>query len=152
MKKNGIKEKYKTYNVTPRDIKKKWYIIDAKDKIVGKVAAKTAYILRGKHKVIYTPYLDTGDNVVIINADKVKVTGNKLLDKIYYRHSGYPGGLKTITLGKLLEKNPIRPLELAIKRMLPKGPLGRKLFKNLRIYVGSEYKQISQKPIMVEKL
>jgi len=150
--KQGITNKYKTYNVTPKDVNKKWYLIDAKDQILGKVAVKASYILRGKHKTIYTPYLDTGDNVVIINADKIKISGNKLEDKIYYSHSGYPGGLKKITLGKLLEKNPLKPLELAIKGMLPKGPLGRKLFNNLRIYTGSEYEQKSQNPIIVEKL
>ncbi len=150
--KKGITVKYKTYNVTPKDIKKKWYLIDAKDQILGKVAAKASYILRGKHKTIYTPYLDTGDNVVIINADKIKVSGKKLSDKVYYSHSGYPGGLKKIVLGKLMEKNPIKPLELAIKGMLPKGPLGRKLFRNLKIYTGAEYNQLSQKPILVEKL
>ena len=150
--KKEIINKYKTYNVTPKDIQKKWYLIDAKDQILGKVAAKASYILRGKHKAIYTPYLDTGDNVVIINADKIKVTGKKLSDKVYYSHSGYPGGLKTITLGKLMQKNPIKPLELAIKGMLPKGPLGRELFRNLRIYIGTEYAQVSQNPIVVDKL
>ena len=144
--------KYKTYNVTPKDIEKKWYIIDANDKVLGKVAVRAAVILRGKNKPLYTPYLDTGDNVIIINADKIKVTGHKLTDKIYYDHSRFPGGIKTITLDKLLEKNPIMPLELAIKGMLPKGPIGRKLFKNLRIYAGSEYEQVSQKPVLVENL
>ncbi|HOJ63530.1 MAG TPA: 50S ribosomal protein L13 [Spirochaetota bacterium] len=152
MKKEDSIPKYKTYNVTPLIIRKKWYLIDAKDQILGKVAAKASYILRGKHKTIYTPYLDTGDNVIIINADKIRVTGKKLSDKIYYSHSGYPGGLKKITLEKLLDKNPVKPLELAIKGMLPKGPLGRKLFNNLRVYAGSEYKEVSQKPIKVEKL
>lgn len=150
--KHEISNKYKTYNVTPKDIKKKWYLIDANNQILGKVAAKAAYILRGKHTPFYTPYLDTGDNVIIINADKIKVSGKKLSDKIYYNHSGYPGGLKTINLGKLLEKNPAKPLELAIKGMLPKGPLGRKLFGNLRIYIGPNHEQVSQKPIVIEKL
>ena len=138
-------KKFNTYNVTPKDIEKKWYIIDAAGQKLGKVAVKAANILRGKNKPIYTPYLDTGDNVVIINTDKIVVTGNKGDDKMYYHHSGYPGGLKSINYDKLIQKHPMKPLELAIKGMLPKGPLGRKLFKNMRIYRDDKYQQVSQK-------
>lgn len=145
-------KKIKTYNVTPKDIKKKWYLIDAKDKPLGKVASKAAYILRGKHQPIYTPNLDTGDNVIIINAKKAILTGRKSSDKLYYHHTGYPGGLKKTNYTKLLAKKPVKPLELAIKGMLPKGPLGRKLFKNLRIYKDENYKQNSQNPVLLEKL
>lgn len=144
--------KAKTYNVTPKDINKKWYLIDAKGKTMGKVAVKAAYILRGKHQPIFTPNLDTGDNVIIINANQALMTGRKYNDKIYYHYSGYPSGLKRINYAKLVAKNPIRPLELAIKGMLPKGPLGRKLFRNLRVYKDDKHNQKSQNPIIVEKL
>lgn len=144
--------KAKTYNVTPKDIKKKWYLIDAKGKIMGKVAVKAAYILRGKHQPLFTTNLDTGDNVIIINANQAKMSGRKYDDKMYYNFSGYPSGLKSINYAKLIAKNPIRPLELAIKGMLPKGPLGRQLFRNLRIYKDDKHMQKSQNPIIVEKL
>lgn len=134
----GLK-KHLTYNVTKKDIKKEWYLIDAKDKPLGKVASLASSILRGKHKPIFTPYLDTGDNVVIINAEKAILTGKKFMDKRYYFHSGYPGGLKTINYAKLVEKKPTFPMELAIKGMLPKGPLGRKLFRNLRVVKGEKH-------------
>ncbi|MBN2546283.1 MAG: 50S ribosomal protein L13 [Spirochaetes bacterium] len=143
-------KKHLTYNVGKKDIKKDWYIIDAAGKPLGKVAVKASYILRGKHKPIYTPYLDTGDNVVIINAEKALITGKKFMDKIYYHHTGYPGGLKSINYAKLLAKKPTSPMEIAIKGMLPKGPLGRKLFKNLRVYKGETHKQISQNLLKVE--
>ncbi|HOV13047.1 MAG TPA: 50S ribosomal protein L13 [Spirochaetota bacterium] len=144
--------KYKTYNVTPKDVVKKWYIIDADGKSLGKVAAKASYILRGKHKAIYTPYLDTGDNVIIINASKAVMTGNKYSDKIYYHHTGHPGGMKSFTYDKLVERKPIYPMEIAVKGMLPKGPLGRDLFRNLRIFKDDKYTQVSQNPVVVEKL
>ncbi len=143
-------KKYLTYNVGKKDIKKEWYIIDAADKPLGKVAAKASYILRGKHKSIYTPYLDTGDNVVIINAEKALMTGKKFTDKMYYHHTGYPGGIKSVNYAKLIEKKPTSPMELAIKGMLPKGPLGRKIFRNLRVYKGDSHKQISQNLLKVE--
>jgi large subunit ribosomal protein L13 len=140
-----------TYNVKPsKDVVKKWYIIDAAGKSLGKVAVKAAYILRGKHKSIYTPYLDCGDNVIIINAAKAVLTGNKFTDKIYYSHSQYPGGLKSINYAKLIEKKPNEPLEKAIKGMLPKGPLGRELFRNLRVYKDEKHMHASQNPIPVE--
>ena len=145
-------KKFTTYNVTPKDIEKKWYLIDAAGQKLGKVAARAAIILRGKDKPIYTPYLDTGDNVVIINVDKIVMSGNKGEDKLYYNHSGFPGGLKIVNYNELFEKNPVKPLEHAIKGMLPKGPLGRELFKNLRVYNDDQYKQVSQKPVVVESL
>ena len=145
-------KKIKTYNVTSKDINKKWYLIDAKGKPLGKVAAKAAYILRGKHQPIYTPNLDTGDNVVIINAKQAVMTGRKFSDKMYYHHTGYPGGLKKTNYAKLIAKKPNKPLELAIKGMLPKGPLGRKLFKNLRVYKDENHKHNAQNPVIVEKL
>ncbi|MBP7554565.1 MAG: 50S ribosomal protein L13 [Spirochaetes bacterium] len=143
-------KKYLTYNVKPKDVEKKWFIIDAAGQTLGKVAAKAAIILRGKNKPIYTPYLDTGDNVIVINSEKIVVTGNKGDGKIYYTHSGYLGSLKTATFNVLQGKFPTRPLELAIKGMLPKGPLGRKLFKNLRVYKDDKHGQISQKPESVQ--
>ncbi len=145
-------KKFTTYNVTPKDIEKKWYLIDAAGQKLGKVAARAAIILRGKDKPIYTPYLDTGDNVVIINVDKIVMSGNKGEDKLYYNHSGFPGGLKIVNYNELFDKNPIKPLEHAIKGMLPKGPLGREFFKNLRVYKDDQYKQVSQKPVVVESL
>jgi large subunit ribosomal protein L13 len=143
-------ETYKTYNVTKKDIKKIWYLIDAEGKPLGKVAVKAAYILRGKHKAVFTPYLDTGDNVVVINAGKAKMTGNKFSDKIYYSYTGYPGGMKNINYAKMVQKFPTRPMEYAIKGMLPHNALGRKLYRNLRIYKDNNYKQISQHPQIVE--
>lgn len=140
----------KTYNVTSKDIKKKWYILDAEGKSMGRVALKAAYILRGKHKPTYTPYLDAGDNVVIINAKKAKVTGNKFKDKLYYHHTGFPGGLRSVNYEELLEKHPTYPMEKAVRGMLPNGPLGSKIYENVRIYSDAEYKEVSQKPEVVE--
>jgi len=147
-----MNKKYVTYNVTTKDISKKWFIIDASGKSLGKVAAKAAYILRGKHKPIYTPYMDTGDNVIIINAEKAIMTGNKFTDKIYYHHSGFVGGIKSITYDKLIAKKPTDPMEIAIKGMLPKGPLGRKIFRNLRVYKDDFYKEKSVKAEVIENL
>ncbi len=147
-----MNNKYVTYNVTKKDITKKWFIIDAAGKPLGKVAAKAAYIIRGKHKAIYTPYMDTGDNVIIINAEKAVMSGHKFTDKIYYHHSGYVGGIKSITYDKLIAKKPTDPMEIAIKGMLPKGPLGRKLFRNLRVYKSDFYKEVSVKPEVIESL
>ncbi|HOE99778.1 MAG TPA: 50S ribosomal protein L13 [Spirochaetota bacterium] len=143
-------KKYLTYNVKPKDVEKKWFIIDAAGQTLGKVAVKAAMILRGKNKPIYTPYLDTGDNVIIINSEKIVVTGNKGEGKMYYTHSGYLGSLKANSFNVLQGKFPTRPLELAIKGMLPKGPLGRKLFRNLRVYKDDKHGQISQKPEPVQ--
>lgn len=143
-------KKFTTYNVTKKDVNKKWYIIDAKGLPVGRVAVKAAYILRGKHKPTYTPHLDTGDNVIIINAGEAIVTGNKPTGKIYYSHSGYMGGLTKIPFDKMIVKKPVFPMESAIKGMLPKGPLGRELFRNVRVYAGEEYNEASQKPEKID--
>ncbi|HBD93705.1 MAG: 50S ribosomal protein L13 [Spirochaetes bacterium GWF1_31_7] len=143
-------KKFTTYNVTSKDIAKKWYIIDADGIPLGRVAVKAAYVLRGKHKPTYTPHLDTGDNIIIINASKAIMTGNKTSDKIYYHHTGYMGGLKETTYEKMMEKKPVFPMEAAVKGMLPKGPLGREMFRNLRVYEGAEYNEASQKPEKLE--
>jgi large subunit ribosomal protein L13 len=136
----------KTYVPKEGDIKNEWRIIDAENKAIGRVAAEAAKLLRGKHKPQYTPYLDCGDHVIVINADKVKITGNKAEGKIYYRHSGYPGGLSEMSLQEMLTKFPTRPVELAIKGMLPHNSLGRKLATNFRLYVGNEHPHEAQNP------
>ncbi len=143
-------KKFNTYNVTPKDVQKKWYIIDAAGLPMGRVAERAAYVLRGKHKAIYTPHLDTGDNVIIINTAKAVMTGNKGANKMYYRHSGYPGGLTENCYDKVMEKKPTFPMEQAIKGMLPHGPLGRELFRNLRVYADANFKEVSQKPETLE--
>jgi large subunit ribosomal protein L13 len=140
----------KTIFLKPKELSRKRYLIDASDKILGKVAVKTANILRGKTKPYYAPHMEIGDFVIIVNADKIAVTGNKLADKMYYRHSGYPGGLKSQTLGKVMQKKPTFPLEHAIKGMLPKGSLGRKLFGNVKIYKGNKHPHEAQKPQVLE--
>jgi large subunit ribosomal protein L13 len=140
----------KTYLPKKEDIKKKWYIVDASDKILGRLAAKVAAILRGKHKAIFTPHLDTGDGVIVINASKVKVTGRKLKQKVYRRFSGYPGGLREVTLEDMLDKKPATVIMLAVKRMLPQGPLGRDLIKKLKVYSADKHPHVSQKPIPLE--
>lgn len=120
--------------------------MDADGKTLGRLASEIARRLRGKHKVIYTPHMDTGDYIVVVNADKVRVTGKKATDKIYYRHSGYPGGIKSQSFEKLMEKKPERALELAVKGMLPRGPLGRAMFRKLRVFAGATHSHIAQKP------
>jgi len=134
----------KTVFVKPQDVERKWLLIDAEGKVLGRVAARVASILRGKEKAVFAPNEEIGDYVVIINADKITVSGNKATDKLYHRHSGYVGGLKTTTFEKLIKKHPASPLELAIKGMLPKGPLGRKLAKNVKVYPGSEHPHAAQ--------
>jgi large subunit ribosomal protein L13 len=140
----------KTYTAKQEDIKMKWYIADAKGKILGRLAAKIASILRGKHKPIFTPHIDTGDGVIVINASQIKVTGRKLKQKIYLRYSGYPGGQRAIVLEKLLAKNPTTVIHLAVERMLPIGPLGRDLIKKLRVYADDKHKLTGVKPIVLE--
>lgn len=137
---------HKTYVAKKEDIKREWYLVDAQDKILGRLAAKIAVILRGKHKSIFTPHLDTGDGVIVINASKIKVTGRKLKEKIYRRFSGYPGGLKEVTLETMLKKNPTTVIKLAVKRMLPSGPLGRELLKKLKIYSNDKHPHRAQNP------
>lgn len=136
----------KTYSIKPADIKKKWVVVDATDQTLGRLASQVAYVLRGKDKATFTPHLDTGDNVIVINASKVRLTGNKLSDKIYNHHSGYMGGIKAIVASELLEKNPERLIEIAVKGMLPKTKLGRKLQGNLRVFPTEQHGQASQKP------
>ncbi|KAA0258532.1 50S ribosomal protein L13 [Deferribacter autotrophicus] len=132
------------------DVEKKWYLVDAEGQTLGRLASKIAKILMGKNKPIYTPFIDTGDFVVVINADKIHVTGKKLTDKIYYRHSRYLGGLKQRTLQEMLDKKPEEVLRLAVKRMLPKNRLGRKMLKKLKIYASSEHPHAAQKPEKIE--
>ncbi|AAX17673.1 MULTISPECIES: 50S ribosomal protein L13 [Borrelia] len=134
----------KTIWVKPKCVEKKWCMIDASDKVLGRVATEAVKILRGKHKPYYTPHQDLGDNVIIINASKIRLTGKKYSQKIYYRHSRYPGGLRSDTFRTLSERKPTAPLEIAIKGMLPKGPLGRELFRNLKVFAGSNHMLNSQ--------
>ena len=134
----------------PASVERKWYVIDAEGKVLGRVAAKVASIVRGKNKAIFVPHQEIGDFVVVINADKIVVTGRKAQQKLYYRHSGYPGGLKTQTFEKAIDRHPTMPLENAIKGMLPKGPLGRKMAKNAKIYAGANHPHTSQKPEPIE--
>jgi large subunit ribosomal protein L13 len=140
------KNDVKTYVPKQGEIKKNWHVIDAEGKVLGRVAAEAAKLLRGKHKTSYTPYLDCGDNVVIINAAKVRVTGTKSEDKMYYRHSGYPGGLREDTYRETLERYPTRAMELAVKGMLPHNRLGRKLATHLRVYADAQHEQAAQNP------
>ena len=140
----------KTITPKAKDIEQKWYIVDATGKVLGRVASEVAQILKGKHKPMYTPHLDVGDHVVIINAEKVRVTGRKLEQKKYHRHTGYPGGLKTKTLGKVVQEKPEWVLEHAIKGMLPHNRLGRKMFKKLKIYAGEQHPHDAQKPEKLE--
>jgi large subunit ribosomal protein L13 len=129
-----------------QDIKRAWFVVDLQEQVLGRAATEIARILRGKHKPIYTPSVDTGDFVVVINADKVKLTGNKLADKKYYRHSGYPGGIREITAEKLLDKKPEMLIQAAVKGMLPKNKLGRQMFTKLKVYAGSDHPHAAQQP------
>lgn len=140
----------KTYITKPAEVERKWYVIDAEGQTLGRLASRVAAVLRGKHKPGYSPSVDCGDYVIIINADKIRVTGQRLDDKRYYRHSGYPGGIREITLREQLEKFPTRPLEIAIKGMLPKNRLGRKMIKKLKVYAGSEHPHEAQQPVPME--
>lgn len=140
----------KTYMAKAQDIERKWYVVDAEGKTLGRLAAEVAKILRGKHKPTYTPHVDTGDHVIVINAEKVALTGKKLLQKTYFRHSGYPGGTTFTTAGKMLADRPERLIELAVKGMLPKNRLGRKMYTKLNVYRGSEHPHAAQKPEVLE--
>jgi large subunit ribosomal protein L13 len=135
----------KTVFVKPQEVERNWFLIDAEGKILGRVAARVASILRGKEKAAFAPHQEIGDYVVVINADKIAITGDKARQKEYHHHTGYPGGLKTVNFTKLIEKHPTSPLELAIKGMLPKGPLGRKLLKNAKLYAGAAHPHVAQK-------
>lgn len=136
----------RTWTVRPGDIERKWYIVDASDIVLGRLATQVATVLRGKHRPQYTPHADCGDHVVIINADKVAVTGKKESDKTYYHHTGFPGGLKSISLENQREKHPERIIEAAVKGMMPKGPLGRSMLKKLKVYAGSDHPHTAQQP------
>jgi large subunit ribosomal protein L13 len=140
----------KTIFVKPAQAERKWFLIDAEGKILGRLAAKAASIARGKEKAIFAPHQELGDYLVLINAGKVEVSGRKYEKKLYHRHTGYPGGLKTETYRKLIERRPVAPLEAAIRGMLPKGPLGRKMFKNIKIYAGSEHPHAAQNPERID--
>lgn len=140
----------KTYTPKPQDIDRKWWIVDAEGQTLGRLASKIAPILRGKHKPSFAPNLDVGDYVIVINCDKIAVTGNKMEEKMYYRHSGYPGGLTEITLQDNLRRFPERPLREAVKGMLPKNALGREVMSKLKIYAGSEHPHAAQKPTVLE--
>lgn len=140
----------KTYVAKKEEVKRNWYLVDAKNKILGRLAAKIAVLLRGKHKPIYTPHLDTGDHVVVINAAKIKVTGRKMKQKLYRRYSGYPGGLKEVTLETMLAKKPTTVMKLAVKRMLPSGPLGTRIFRKLKVYADEKHAHQAQNPIPIE--
>ena len=141
----------KTYSAKPSEIDKKWLVIDADGLVLGRLASQVALILRGKHKPGYTPHMDCGDNVIVVNAAKVRITGNKAADKTYYWHTGYPGGVKSRTAGQILEgAHPERVVEKAIQRMIPKGPLGRQQLRNLRVYAGAEHPHEGQQPEVLD--
>ncbi len=140
----------KSYMASPSDVERKWYVVDAEGKTLGRMAAEIASVLRGKKKPIYTPHIDTGDYVIVVNADKVVVTGKKLNQKIYYHHSEYVGGMKETTLKEMLAKKPEYVITHAVKGMLPKGPLGRQMLKKLFVYAGPEHKHAAQKPETLE--
>jgi len=139
-----------TVSAKPAEVKRDWYVIDADGKTLGRLASEVASRLRGKHKPIYTPHVDTGDYIVIVNAEKIRVTGNKFTDKTYYKHTGYVGNMKSITFDKLLDKAPERIIETAVKGMLPKGPLGREMYRKLKVYAGPEHNHHAQQPIALE--
>ena len=136
----------KTFMASPATIDRKWYVVDATDMTLGRLASEVAKVLRGKNKAIFTPHIDTGDYVIVINAEKVKVTGKKLDQNVYYRHSEYVGGMKETTLREMLAKKPEKVVELAVKGMLPKGPLGNQMYTKLYVYAGPEHKHAAQKP------
>jgi len=140
----------KTYTARPADIVRQWYVVDAKGKTLGRLATKIASVLKGKHKVIYTPHMDVGDHVIVINAKDVVLTGNKREKKVYYRHTGYPGGLKKVTAAEMLEKNPERVVKAAVWGMLPHNRLGRKMFRKLKVYAGPEHPHQAQQPKELE--
>lgn len=140
----------KTFSAKPESAQHDWYVVDANGKTLGRLATELARRLRGKHKPEYTPHVDTGDYLVVINAEKIHVTGHKLEDKVYHRHTGYIGNMKHTQLGKLLDKHPERAIEIAVQGMLPKNPLGRAMFKKLKVYAGAEHKHTAQQPRKLE--
>lgn len=140
----------KTYSANPETVKREWFVIDATDKVLGRLSSEIARRLRGKHKPEYTPHVDTGDYIVVVNAEKIRVTGNKLKDKMYHRYTGYIGNLKSIPLEKLLEEAPERVLQYAVKGMLPRNPLGRKMLSKLRVFAGPDHKHEAQQPLPLD--
>ena len=140
----------RTISAKAHEVKRDWYVIDASNVVLGRMATEIARRLRGKHKAEYTPHVDTGDYIIVLNAEKVTVTGSKFTDKTYYRHSGFPGGIKSMTFDKLQKKDPIRIIELAVKGMLPKNPLGREMYRKLKVYAGENHPHTAQQPIALE--
>ena len=140
----------KTFSAKPETVTRDWFVVDADGKTLGRLASEVAKRLRGKHKAEYTPHVDTGDYIVIVNAEKIRVSGNKTTDKVYYRHTGYPGGMKSISFDKLIDSAPQKAIEYAVKGMLPKNPLGRAMFRKLKVYAGSEHNHSAQQPKVLE--
>ena len=140
----------KTYSTKPTDIERKWYVVDATDQTLGRLATRIALILKGKHKPVYAPHMDVGDFVIVVNAEKVHVTGRKMEQKRYYRHSGYPGGLREISLRDQIEKHPTRVVERAVRGMLPKNALGRQMYRKLKVYAGPDHPHAAQQPEALE--
>ncbi|ALQ07206.1 MULTISPECIES: 50S ribosomal protein L13 [Pseudoalteromonas] len=140
----------KTFVAKPETVKRDWYVVDAEGKTLGRIATEIAHRLRGKHKVEYTPHVDTGDYIIVINAEKVTVTGNKFKNKVYYSHSGFPGGLKSTTFDKLQAAKPEMIIEKAVKGMLPRGPLGRAMYRKLKVYTGTEHNHAAQQPQVLD--
>jgi large subunit ribosomal protein L13 len=139
-----------TFSAKPAEVRRDWYVVDATNKTLGRLSTEIAHRLRGKHKPEYTPHVDTGDYIVVVNAEKVRVTGNKLQDKMYHHHTGYVGNLKSIPLQKLLDEHPERVIEKAVKGMLPRGPLGRQMYAKLKVFAGPEHTHAAQQPIPLE--
>ena len=140
----------KTFVAKPETVKRDWYIVDAEGKTLGRIATEIAARLRGKHKAEYTPHVDTGDYIIVVNAEKVHVTGKKFTDKMYHSHSGFPGGIKSISFDKLIQRKPEMVIEAAVKGMLPKGPLGRAMFRKLKVYAGGEHNHAAQQPQVLD--
>lgn len=140
----------KTFSAKPEEVRRDWYLVDATDKTLGRLSTEIARRLKGKHKPEYTPHVDTGDYIVVVNAEKIRVTGNKLKDKMYYRHTGYIGNLKSMPLEKMLKETPERVLQFAVKGMMPKNPLGRKMLAKLRVFAGPEHSHTAQQPIPLD--
>ncbi|CAA2929026.1 50S ribosomal protein L13 [Arsenophonus endosymbiont of Bemisia tabaci] len=140
----------KTFTAKPETVKRDWYVVDADGKTLGRLATEIARRLRGKHKAEYTPHVDTGDYIIVVNAKKVAVTGNKREDKIYYRHTGYIGGIKQATFEEMIARHPERVIEIAVKGMLPKGPLGREMYRKMKVYAGSDHNHAAQQPQILD--
>ena len=140
----------KTFSAKPHEVKRDWFVVDATNKTLGRLATEVARRLRGKHKPEFTPHVDTGDFIIITNAEKITVTGKKFTDKMYHRHSGHPGGIKSVPFNHMQAKNPERIIELAVKGMLPKNPLGREMFRKLKVYAGTEHPHVAQQPILLD--